>query len=104
MKTPSQSKKIDDFGSKEGRIKRAENSSNRVRKKCLIMSYTPILGSKRVYTISNMWGPKLSNNSGLKMSVDQFCEIGHISQEIHRVEMKFYREILDIWKYIYVNF
>jgi hypothetical protein len=62
MKTPSQSKKTDDFGSKEGRIKRAENSSNRVRKKCLIMSYTLILGSKQVYTISNTWGPKLSNN------------------------------------------
>jgi len=26
------------------------------------MSYTPTLGSKRVYTISSTWGPKLGNN------------------------------------------
>jgi hypothetical protein len=26
------------------------------------MSYTPTLGSKRVYTISSMWGPESSNN------------------------------------------
>jgi hypothetical protein len=27
------------------------------------MNYTPTLGSKRVYTISSTWGPKLSNNT-----------------------------------------
>jgi hypothetical protein len=26
------------------------------------MRYTPTLGSEWVYTISNTWGPKLSNN------------------------------------------
>jgi hypothetical protein len=26
------------------------------------MSYTPTLGSKRAYTISSTWDPKLSNN------------------------------------------
>ena len=29
------------------------------------MSYTPTLGSKRVYTISSTWGPKLSNNTAI---------------------------------------
>jgi len=33
MKTPSQSKKPDDFGRKGGRIKRVENNSNKVQKK-----------------------------------------------------------------------
>jgi hypothetical protein len=31
----------------------------------------------------------------LKISIDQFCEIEHISQIIYWNELKFYREILD---------
>jgi len=27
----------------------------------------------------------------LKMSTDQFCEINHISQIVHRIEMQFHR-------------
>jgi hypothetical protein len=40
---------------------------------------------------------------GLKMSADQFCEIRHISQTIYCKNMKFYREILDTWIYIFLN-
>jgi len=40
----------------------------------------------------------------LKMSVDQFCEIEHIFQTIYQNELTFYREILDTWNYILVNF
>jgi hypothetical protein len=29
---------------------------------------------------------------GFKMSVNQFCEIGHIFQTVHWIELKFYRE------------
>ena len=32
----------------------------------------------------------------LKMPTDQFCEIIHISQTIHWIELKFYKEIVDI--------
>jgi hypothetical protein len=31
-----------------------------------------------------------------KMRTDQFYKFGHISQIVHRIELKFYREILDI--------
>jgi hypothetical protein len=41
---------------------------------------------------------------GLKMFVDQFCEIGHISQTIHQNKLKFYKEILDTWKEVFVIF
>jgi len=72
MKTPSQSKKTWWFWQQRGRIKRAENNSNRVSKKHISLyfcqssskyelnSYTWF--KRRVYTISNTWGPKLSNN------------------------------------------
>jgi hypothetical protein len=33
------------------------------------MSYTPTLSSKRVYTISSTWGPKLSNNNHVLTSI-----------------------------------
>jgi hypothetical protein len=39
---------------------------------------------------------------GFKMSVNQFCEIGHIFQTVHWIELKFYRETLDTWIYIYI--
>ena len=31
----------------------------------------------------------------LKIFVDQFCEIEHMFQIVHWIELKFYREILD---------
>ena len=40
----------------------------------------------------------------LKISINQFCEIKYISQTIHRIKLKFYKEILDTWNYIVVNF
>jgi hypothetical protein len=40
----------------------------------------------------------------LKMSIDQFCEIEHISQTINQNELKLYRNILDTWKYILIMF
>jgi hypothetical protein len=39
----------------------------------------------------------------LKKFADQFCKIKHISQIIHRMELKFYRKILDTLNYIMVN-
>jgi hypothetical protein len=36
------------------------------------MRYTPTLGSKRVYTISSTWGPKLSNNTYSRESSIKF--------------------------------
>jgi hypothetical protein len=41
---------------------------------------------------------------GLKISTDQFYEIKHTCQTVHWIELKLYREILDIWKYILINF
>jgi len=41
---------------------------------------------------------------GLKIFVDQFCKFKDISQTAHRNELKFYREILDTWNYILINF
>jgi len=38
------------------------------------MSYTPTLGSKRVYTISNTWDPKLSNNNSNDINVKECDE------------------------------
>jgi hypothetical protein len=38
------------------------------------------------------------------MSIDQFCEIEHISQTINQNELKLYRNILDTWKYILIMF
>ena len=32
----------------------------------------------------------------LKISANQFCEINHISQTVHQIELTFYREILNI--------
>jgi hypothetical protein len=40
---------------------------------------------------------------GLKMSSNKFCEIEHISQIVHQNELRFYKEILDMWNYILVN-
>jgi len=40
---------------------------------------------------------------GRKIYVDQFCEIRHIFQTVHRNEQNFYREILYTWNYILVN-
>jgi hypothetical protein len=31
-----------------------------------------------------------------KMHTDQFCKFGHISQIVHRIELTFYKEVLDI--------
>jgi len=44
---------------------------------------------------------QLRSDFGLKIFVGQFCEIKHISQKIHRNKLKFYREIQDIWNYIW---
>jgi hypothetical protein len=39
----------------------------------------------------------------LKMHINQFCEIRHISQNIYWIKLKFYREILETCKYIMVS-
>jgi hypothetical protein len=46
---------------------------------------------------------KVKYEFNLKMSIDQFCEIMHISQTVHQNELKFFKEILDTWNYILVN-
>jgi hypothetical protein len=38
----------------------------------------------------------------LKIDVTQFCKINYISQIIHRIELEFYREILDTLKFYIV--
>jgi hypothetical protein len=40
----------------------------------------------------------------LKIHTDQFCKIGHIFQNIHRIKLRCYKKILDTWNYIVVNF
>lgn len=40
----------------------------------------------------------------LKISINQFCNIEHISQIIYQNELKVYREILDTWNYNLINF
>ena len=40
----------------------------------------------------------------LKMFANQFCKIKHISRTVHQIKPKIYREILDTWNYIVVNF
>jgi len=39
----------------------------------------------------------------LKMHTNQFYEIRHISPNIYQIELKFYREILDTFKYIVIS-
>ena len=40
----------------------------------------------------------------LKLFVNQFCDIMHISQTILQIKMKFYMKVLDTWNYIMVDF
>jgi len=40
----------------------------------------------------------------LNMSTSQFREIEHIFQTVHWKSLKFYREILDTWKYIFEKY
>jgi len=40
----------------------------------------------------------------LKILIDQFCEIKHISQTVHQIKLKFYSKILETWNYILINF
>jgi hypothetical protein len=72
MKTPYQPKKPDAFGNKGGGSKEWKTTQTGFEKNISFssafvnfpsnMSYTPVFGSKRVHTIFNTWGPKMSNN------------------------------------------
>jgi len=58
MKTSDQSKKTWRFWQQRGRIKKAENNSNRVLKKYFFQLLLSIF--------QQTWGPKMSNNNELK--------------------------------------